>query len=58
MAAGSPATPAYRFEEKREDTDMLNYEKHLMVVLILAALVLAATILAVVFDIPLPFIHD
>jgi hypothetical protein len=37
---------------------MLNYEKHLMVVLILATLVLAATILAVLFDIPLPFVDE
>ena len=34
---------------------MLNYERHLMVVLILAALVLAAAIVAVIFDIPFPF---
>ena len=58
MAAGSPATPGYRFEEKREDTDMLNYEKHLMVVLIMAAVVLAASILAVIFDVPLPFVPE
>jgi hypothetical protein len=50
--------PGHRFEEKREDTDMLNYEKHLMVVPIVAAVVLAATILARIFDIPLPFVPE
>ena len=35
---------------------MLSYERHLIVVLVLAVVFLAAWILAVVFGVPLPFL--
>ncbi len=35
---------------------MLGYERHLLVVIILALIVLLVAISAVIFDIPLPFL--
>jgi hypothetical protein len=55
---GRTSAIGYRCSGRRRDTDMLKYERHLMVVLILAAIVLAAAIVAVIFDIPFPFLTE
>jgi len=35
---------------------MLKYERHLLVATVIALLVIAASILAIIFEIPLPFV--
>ena len=35
---------------------MLNYERHLVVVTVIAVVILAAAVLAILLEIPLPFI--